>query len=84
MEKKGAPRGLLKRAERAPAMPATRAILLSSIDSLRIPASQDPMPDPIWTLGPSTPPLPPLPTVNAEAKALTGGTTGLTMPALLW
>ncbi len=84
MAKRAVPRGALKRAERAPAMPATRAILLSSMLRLKSLASAEPMPLPIWMLGPSTPPLPPRPISSADATALIGGTLTDTMPALLW
>ena len=61
-------------------MPAAMSTRRSRTGRPSIEATAEPNPDPICVMGPSQPAEPPVPITSAVATALTGGTTGRTLP----
>ena len=63
--------------------PTANAILRSSTLSFSILLRTEPKPAAIWAVGPSRPPLPPLPIVMAAVTALSKGIRARMFPFLL-
>ncbi len=63
-------------------MPAAMSTRRSAGRRRSKPPSQEPKPAPIWAIGPSRPPEPPVPSVMALAMIFTSGTRGRNLSAL--
>ena len=66
------------------AMPAAIRMRLSWFDSRITVASFEPIPAPIWAIGPSRPAEPPVPIVTAADSIFTSGTRPRTLPEWWW
>jgi len=77
------PKGARKIADRPPPQPARRRMRRSRLLNFKRRATAEPMPAPIWAIGPSLPALPPLESVIIEANPLITGTRVRMRPFLL-
>ena len=75
--------GAWKMAPTPAPMPLAKSILLFFSVKPNFVAKKEPNPAPIWAIGPSLPPEPPLPNVIAEAIIFIIGTMGFIMPLFL-